>query len=115
MSHAEVSDKKKTKARRCAAGVSLDVFRRRRGLTWQDLAALIGATSARQARAWALGEERPNAMRIDFIQTATGGEVTVDAMYQVRLAYERRHAVAIEHVQRTKPAHPSSVRRAAAR
>lgn len=71
--------------------ISLEAYRVKRELTWKKLAALIGATSPRQAWAWAKGEERPSNTRIAEIERATHGEVGRNAMFKTRLAWEREH------------------------
>lgn len=72
-----------------AETVDLEVYRMEAGLTWGALADLIGASSPRQARAWAKGIERPDAERIEVIVRATGGRVSVFDLHRKRLAYER--------------------------
>jgi hypothetical protein len=69
----------------------LDTWRRTRGLTWSEIAGLIGASSPRQARAWGLGIERPSATQQARIAERTGGAVSVFVMHRVRLAWEREH------------------------
>jgi DNA-binding transcriptional regulator YdaS (Cro superfamily) len=71
--------------------VDLEAYRVEQKLTWQELAARIGAKSAGQAQNWAQGEVRPSARRLDAIVKATGGRVSIFAMHQRRLAWERQN------------------------
>ena len=74
---------------RASADMDLESYKQAEGMTWHQVAMLIGATSPRQARAWALGSERPSSCRADHIETVTQGRVTVHAMHLRRLAWER--------------------------
>lgn len=71
------------------AGVDLDRYRDETGMTWQQLADRVGAKSPGQAQNWATGAVRPSLGRLMDIHRATGGRVTVFAMYQRRLEWER--------------------------
>lgn len=93
------------------AELDLEGWRRKEGLTYAELAVRIGATNARQARAWALGLERPRAIAIERIVGATGGEVTVHAMHVRRLAWERRNPGSTTNFH-DQGAEPLSVQRA---
>jgi len=74
-------------------GVDLETFRVERDLTYRELAEMVGARSPRQARGWAIGEEWPQtAAAIDRIVTGSDGRVSVFAMHQRRLEWERAHA-----------------------
>lgn len=76
-------------ARRCE--MDLDAWRREQRMTWAALAELIGATSARQARAWGLGYERPSEVQREQIEARTNGVVTVLEQHRVRLDWERKN------------------------
>jgi alkylated DNA nucleotide flippase Atl1 len=74
-------------------GVDLESFRVARDLTYRELARMVGARSPRQARGWAIGAEWPQtAVALDRIVTGTDGAVSIFAMHQRRLAWERAHA-----------------------
>lgn len=88
--------------------MDLETYRTANGLTWAALADLIGASSPRQARAWALGEERPDEMRIAHIETVTGGVVSVHAQHRKRLEWERQNKRPLVNGKR-----PRRLRRAA--
>ena len=78
--------------------IDLEAFRVERGLTWKQLAELIGARNPGQAHVWALGKVRPGAQRLQQIAAATGGRVGVYAMHCKRLEWERAHPNLIEDV-----------------
>jgi hypothetical protein len=80
------------------SGLDLEQWRKKEGLSYEGLAFRIGALSGRQARAWALGLERPSATVIERITAATNWEVTVHAMHTRRLAWEQRNAVPIKEL-----------------
>lgn len=74
-------------------GVDLETYRVGEDLTYRELAELVGAKSPRQVRGWAIGEEWPqSAVTLDRIVTATDGRVSIFAMHQRRLEWERAHA-----------------------
>jgi transcriptional regulator with XRE-family HTH domain len=91
------------------AGLDLEAWRLREGLTYAQLADRIDASSPRQARAWALGLERPSAAATDRILTASLGAVTVHAMHRRRLEWERQHAKPIETVPSASSPAPEAV------
>lgn len=78
-----------------AESVGLAEWRTERGLTWRELAEVIGAKTAGQAQAWAIGSAKPSAERIERIRIETGGRVDAYSMHQVRLKWERAHPRAI--------------------
>lgn len=73
--------------------MDLDQWRNMKGLSWAALAARLGLSQAKQARAYALGHDWPQrAERLDAIIAATDNEVTVEAMHKKRLEFERSSA-----------------------
>ena len=80
-------------------GVDLEAYREERGMTWAELAEMVGARYPRQARAWAKGIERPDAERQDWIVKVTGGRVSIYAMHLKRLAWERQRPRPIKREQ----------------
>lgn len=77
---------------KAAFDIDLEQYRQTHGLTWAEVAIRIGATGPRQAQAWATGAERPgSAEKLEAIERATDGQVTVNAMHRKRLEYERQH------------------------
>ena len=88
--------------------ISLDAWRERQGLTWRELAERIGAKTAGQAQAWALGRVKPSARRIEAIRLATDGAVDAWSMHRVRLAWERENPRGLDD-----GAHPASCDEAA--
>ena len=72
--------------------VDLESFRQSRGMTYAELASLLGISQARQASAYARGEKWPRPELLQRIIDRTGGEVSVDAMHQTRLAAVRNEA-----------------------
>lgn len=74
-------------------GVDLETYRVGEDLTYRELAGKVGARSPRQARGWAIGEEWPqSAVALERIVNGTGGKVSIFAMHQRRLEWERAHA-----------------------
>lgn len=69
-------------------GNDLETFRKQQGLTYVQLAALIGASSAGAARAYALGVTWPREARMDEILRRAEG-VDLHAMYERRRAWLR--------------------------
>ena len=67
--------------------LDLEEYRRTKGLTYWELAELLGLTQNRHAMRWALGESWPDADKLQRIVEATQGAVTVDAMHRRRLAH----------------------------
>lgn len=69
--------------------VDLETYRIEKGLTYRELADLIGASTPARARAWALGFDRPNDAQELVIERVTGGRVGVFAMREKRLQHRR--------------------------
>ncbi len=68
-------------------GIDLEQFRRERGLTYQQLADLLGIKQNRQAIAYARGETWPGTEMLEQIREKTGGAVDIFAMHQRRLRW----------------------------
>ena len=64
--------------------MDLEEFRIDRGLSYEELARVIGLTQNRQAQAYALGETWPKTERLEIILKKTDGLVTILAMHQRR-------------------------------
>jgi transcriptional regulator with XRE-family HTH domain len=58
--------------------MKLAEFMRRKGLSDQDMSALIGAVSESAVRKWKYGERTPRSEVLIRIREATGGEVSAD-------------------------------------
>lgn len=86
------------------AQIDLEAYRIERGLSYRELAELIGASTPSRARAWALGLERPRDDQELEIERVTGGRVGIWAMREKRLAHRREAAErAAESVGGTPP------------
>lgn len=71
--------------------MDLEQFRLEKGLTYDQLADLIGLTQNRQAQAYALGETWPKTERLDVILRKTDGLVTILAMHERRRRWLASH------------------------
>lgn len=74
-----------------AADLDLEEFRRAQGLSYRQLAELLGSSHASKTRDWAIGAARPEADQMEYIVQRTGGVVTVDAMHRRRLQWLREN------------------------
>lgn len=72
-----------------AAGLDLEEFRQARGLSYDELGALIGSSAKSTTRTWAIGMVWPDAERVENIITKTDGAVTLEAMHRRRLQWLR--------------------------
>jgi len=70
-------------------GMDLDEYRRKKRLTYAQLAKQLGLTQSRQAQAYARGEYWPSAERIEDFLARTEQKVTVLAMHRRRLQWLR--------------------------
>lgn len=70
--------------------MDLDAYRQKHGLSWSQLAGLIGVKQAKQARAYGLGHQWPRPERLEAILRATKGAVTIDDMHRRRLRVSQR-------------------------
>jgi transcriptional regulator with XRE-family HTH domain len=69
------------------AGLDLETWRTREGLSYQALADLIGETRATQARRYAIGERWPDPDTLDRIVAVTEDAVSVLAMHRRRATW----------------------------
>jgi len=67
--------------------MDLEQYRQNHGLTYQQLADLLGVRQSKQAHAWALGTNWPLSERLQKILRKTKGEVTIEDMHARRMAF----------------------------
>ena len=89
--------------------MDLEQFRLDRGLSYRQLAALLGQTHASKTRGWALGAARLEADELECIIRVTGGAVTLEAMHRRRLHWlkERGRASIPDNAHARAPAEAS--------
>ena len=72
-----------------ALSMNLEEYRLEKGLSYEELAELLGLTQNRQAQAYALGETWPKTERLEVILKKTEGLVTILAMHHRRRSWLR--------------------------
>lgn len=72
--------------------MDLEHYRLVHGMTYEQLAGMIGTRSVSAARRYALGEMWPNAMRLEQILARSGGTVTLEHMHRRHLGWVRDRA-----------------------
>ncbi len=79
-------------------GQDLEQYRRAAGLSYQDLADLIGEMFKSSVRNYAIGKTWPRPETLRCILTKCGGAVTIEAMH-------RRHCAYLECIGKLAPVH----------
>lgn len=80
---------KRTTAAKRFVTMNLEQYRQERGYSYQQLADFLDLPQAKTARAYALGVESPSPERLQTILDRTGGQVSVLAMHEQRMAHIR--------------------------
>lgn len=69
--------------------MDLEQYQRETGISWVELSRRIGRGSRMRLRRIARGEVWPDAETLEAIFAATGGRVTLEAMHDKALAWQR--------------------------